>query len=205
MAYWQEPDPDLLFTGMVGDNLFTLARLTPGFRNSFRPMLYGTILPETGGGACIRLALSVFPVAMMFAIVYPFYIFSMLLSYREQEFLVETVAEILEASDYPPGSVPSLMPFTPPPARAGSSRAGSSRAGSSSGAVPCVICAVLWALAWLMLIGPIGALLLIDGASFMRATVLGGWMLDGAALAFWFGGVAFFLYRAFRRKVSKTS
>lgn len=190
---WQEPDPDLLFTGMVGDSWFTLAKLTPGFRNTFRPILHGTILQETGGGTCIRLALDEFPVAILFAIIYPFYVFSTLLSYKEQEFLVESVAQLLEAADYPEGYVPSTMPYLPAPLTA--RVAGTGAAGS-----------VIWAIVWLMLIGPVGALLLDNGvAPFGNATVLGGWMLQGASLGFWFGGVAFFLYRALRQRASKQS
>jgi hypothetical protein len=202
-AFWEEHDPDLLFTGMVGDNLFMLTKFTPGFRNSFRPILHGTILLETGGGACIRLALSEFPIAMLFALVYPFYVFSALLSFQEQEFLVQFVAQILEASDYPEGYVPSIIPSYPGtllPARVGGSSAGR----AAGGAAACVICEIIWALAWLMLIGPVGSLLLIDvlGRPFAVATVLGSWMVDGVSLGFWFGGVAFFLYRAHRLRPS---
>jgi hypothetical protein len=105
-AYGQELDPDLLFAGMVGDNLFMLA--------------------------------------MMFAIVYPFYVFSTLLSLKEQEFLVESVAQLLEASDYPEGYVPSTLPsylYTPLPARV---------AGSGGGAAASVMSAIIWAIAWLL-------------------------------------------------------
>jgi hypothetical protein len=91
---------------MVGDNRFTLVTLTPGFRNTFRPLLHGTIRPEPGGGASIRLALFAFPLAILFAIVYPFYVYSTHLSFKEQEFLVETVARLLEASDYPEPFLP---------------------------------------------------------------------------------------------------
>ncbi|MGO8950557.1 MAG: hypothetical protein ACLQUY_23445 [Ktedonobacterales bacterium] len=182
-AYWQESDPALLFAGIVGDSLFTLAKLTPGFRNTFRPILYGTILPETGGGASIRLALSEFPLAMLFGIVYPLYVFSTLLSFKEQEFLVNSVAQLLEASDDPELSVSGFL------------------VGSGGGAAASVI----WAIVWLLLIGPFGVLLLSKGAPFMDSTVLGRWILDGAYLGFWFGGVAFFLYRALRQRASKKS
>jgi hypothetical protein len=57
----------------------------------------------------------------------------------------------------------------------------------------------------LLLIGPVGFLLLINGAASMDVTLLGSWMLDGVSLGFWFGGVAFFLYRALRQRASKKS
>ena len=113
---------------------------------------------------------------------------------------------LLEASDYPEGYVPSILPSYPPTpltARVGGSSAGR----AAGGAAACVICEIIWAMAWLVLIGPVGALLLINvlGRPFADATVLGRWMVEGASLGFWFGGVAFFLYRALRQRASKTS
>lgn len=89
------------------------------------------------------------------------------------------------------------VPHTTFPSYLSTSRAAHSTGGATV--------SVIWAIAWLLLIGPLGVDVLSNGAPLMESSALGRVILDVVYLTFWFGGVAFFLYRAIQKRASKKS